>query len=265
MDSLKTSYSKCPLCDNENINLIKIGDCSNHPMYNPVLSPQIKWLQCQNCDHVFTEGYFTEEGCSVVFSKTNENQKPGYDFENQRHIWARIVKLVSQFVDHGNWLDVGFGNGSLLFTADEWGFAPVGLDLRADSVAIMNNLGFKAFCQSLDDFNPSEKMSVISMADVLEHTPYPKEVLRSAHRLLVDNGVLFLSMPNYNCAVWRFLDMNNANPYWGELEHYHNFSRKRLFELLQEVGFEPVQYGVSERYRACMEIVARKKNTIAIL
>jgi hypothetical protein len=30
---------------------------------------------------------------------------------------------------------------------------------------------------------------------------------------------------------------------------------------LQETGFEPVKYGVSERYRACMEVIARKTDT----
>jgi hypothetical protein len=71
--------------------------------------------------------------------------------------------------------------------------------------------------------------------------------------------VLFVSMPNYDCMAWRLLDAGNANPYWGELEHFHNFSRARLSALLSEQGFEPVQYAVSERYRVCMEIIARRK------
>jgi hypothetical protein len=44
----------------------------------------------------------------------------------------------------------------------------------------------------------------------------------------------------------------------GSIEHYHNFSRSRLYALLRETGFEPVRYGISERYRACMEVIARK-------
>ena len=54
------------------------------------------------------------------------------------------------------------------------------------------------------------------------------------------------------------LDRQKANPYWAEIEHCHNFSRSRLYALLREMGFEPVRYGISERYRACMEVIARK-------
>jgi predicted SAM-dependent methyltransferase len=96
------------------------------------------------------------------------------------------------------------------------------------------------------------------MADVLEHMPFPPEGVSAARRLLRPGGVLFMSMPNYNCSVWRLLDANNANPYWGELEHFHNFSRARLYALLADMGFETLQYGISERYRACMEVIARR-------
>jgi len=66
------------------------------------------------------------------------------------------------------------------------------------------------------------------MADVLEHMPYPKPALAAAYRLLRPGGILFVSMPNYGCAAWRLLDALQCQTYWGELEHYQNFSRARL-------------------------------------
>jgi hypothetical protein len=59
--------------------------------------------------------------------------------------------------------------------------------------------------------------------------------------------------------VWRAMDASDANPYWGEIEHYHNFSRSRLYALLEEQGFTPLQYAVSERYRGCMEVIATRR------
>jgi predicted SAM-dependent methyltransferase len=93
---------------------------------------------------------------------------------------------------------------------------------------------------------------------VLEHMPFPRQGLAAAYRLLTPGGVLFVSMPNYNCAAWRLLDRANANPYWGELEHFHNFARERLYALLEEMGFGAVHYAISERYRICMEIIAKR-------
>jgi 2-polyprenyl-3-methyl-5-hydroxy-6-metoxy-1,4-benzoquinol methylase len=96
------------------------------------------------------------------------------------------------------------------------------------------------------------------MADVLEHMPYPRKALEAATALLKVGGVLLISMPNSESIVWQLLDEHDANPYWGEIEHYHNFSRRTLYSLLNEYGLIPKRYGVSERYRACMEVIAVK-------
>jgi predicted SAM-dependent methyltransferase len=98
------------------------------------------------------------------------------------------------------------------------------------------------------------------MADVLEHMPFPQEGLAATRRLLRPGGILFVSMPNYDCAAWRLLDVNNSNFYWGELEHFHNFSRRRLYALLSDMGFEALHSGISKRYRVCMEVIARTAN-----
>jgi hypothetical protein len=44
---------------------------------------------------------------------------------------------------------------------------------------------------------------------------------------------------------------------WSELEHFHNFSRRRLYALLAEMGFKPLRYGVSLRSVIGMEIIAQ--------
>jgi 2-polyprenyl-3-methyl-5-hydroxy-6-metoxy-1,4-benzoquinol methylase len=147
----------------------------------------------------------------------------------------------------------------LLFTAQEYGFTPVGVDLRRENAQRMADFGVRTYSEDISTLSLDFQCAVVSMADVLEHLPFPRTGLKSANRLLRDGGVLFVSMPNMESTVWRALDDNKANPYWAELEHYHNFSRSRLYELLRECGFEPLRYGISERYRACMEIVARKR------
>jgi 2-polyprenyl-3-methyl-5-hydroxy-6-metoxy-1,4-benzoquinol methylase len=217
------------------------------------------WCRCGSCGHVFTEGYFTPEAAAVVFSKTVPHQTVGHDVEGQRLVSARMVERVTRHVQGGDWLDVGFGNGSLLFTAQEWGFTAVGVDLREANVAAMTKLGFEAHCELIEDLAFDGRFSVISMADVLEHIPYPKPALQAVTRLMKPGGVLFVSMPNMATMIWRAMDGMNANPYWGEIEHYHNFSRQRLYALLEEHGFAPLQYGISERYRACMEVIAEKQ------
>jgi len=251
-------FGKCPLCDCPTLADSTLGNCSEHPLYQSALSTVVRWKQCTHCAHIFTEGYYTDDVCKLIFSKTQEHQQAGTGVESHRITSSHIVEKVLPYASTGIWLDVGFGNGSLLFTAQEYGFTPVGLDLRIDNVTTMSSAGIESYCKDITDLYLNSKCSVISMADVLEHVPYPGNALRAAHRLLSDAGVLFVSMPNIESIVWKALDQQNANPYWGEIEHYHNFSRNRLYALLREFGFEPVRYGISERYRACMEVIARK-------
>lgn len=251
-------FEMCPLCESDHFQELKKGDCSGHFSYNPILSSRIVWHVCSDCGHVFTEGYYTEQACEIIFSKTQEIQKLGFNIEQNRSISSRMIEKVLPYVSHGHWLDIGFGNGSLLFTAQEYGFTPVGVDLREGNVTQLRNLGIEAYCQDIATLNLPNQCSVISMMDVLEHMPFPKIGLMSANKLLKGNGILFLSMPNSENMVWQTMDYQNINPYWGELEHYHNFSRSRLYALLEEHGFSPVRYGISERYRVCMEVIAVK-------
>ena len=251
-------YASCPLCESTQMVDFKMGHCAQHPSYHAALSPHMLWKQCQTCGHIFTEGYYTEAACRLIFSKTLEHQAVGHGLEHNRLISSRMVEKVLPYAAQGAWLDVGFGNASLLLTAQEYGFTPVGLDLRQVNVDALRAMGIAAFCADLSQLTLAQPCDVISMADVLEHIPYPQTALAAAGRLLQTGGVLLVSMPNTENAVWQTLDHQNLNPYWGEMEHYHNFSRTRLYTLLRSHGFEPVRYGISERYRVCMEVVAVK-------
>lgn len=255
-------YDSCPLCKSEAITEERSAYCTNHPLYSSTLPEKIFWLRCKDCSHSFTSGYFDSAGMDVVSMKTNESQKYSPELVEQwRPISAKMVGTVSNLRGSysGRWMDVGFGNGALLLTAQEFGYQCTGVDLRKSSIDSL-----KPYVDDVryeDFFNIKEfgEFDVISMADVLEHLPYPVDMLKHARALLNNNGLIFISLPNFESPLWQILDNNNSNPYWAELEHFHNFSRERLNDLLSEYGFNPCYYGISERYRVCMEVIAKIK------
>lgn len=195
---------------------------------------------------------------------------PGWDIEGERAGASRIVErviLAQELYGPGGtiwrpdadavWLDVGFGAGSILFAAGEHGFLPVGLEVRKAPVEAMGQFGIEASVGEITEYE-GRRPSVVSASEVLEHVRYPLEWLQSAHLILVEGGLLYLSCPNMDTVLWRAWDVAGINPYWAELEHAHNFTRKILYEILERTGFKPVHYGVSERYRCCCEIIARR-------
>lgn len=258
IDPMRIAYTACPLCESATFTHETTGDCSRHVLYKRELSPRIRWMRCASCAHVFTEGYFTPEASALIFAQTKIEQRVGHDIERQRYVSSFMVEAVLPFVSMGRWLDVGFGNAALLFTAQEYGFEPVGVDMRADNVAALAKFGIEAHAADLETLALPRPCDVISLADVIEHMPFPKRGLAAVHRLLADGGVALISMPNTESALWRVFNESGTNPYWGELEHFHNFGRTQLYRLLGETGFEPVKFGISQRYRACMEVIARK-------
>tara|TARA_Y100001970_G_C13816068_1_gene642453 strand:- start:15 stop:701 length:687 start_codon:yes stop_codon:yes gene_type:complete len=227
-------------------------------MYNPKIPSKMQWMDCEDCQHQFIDGYYTDEALNIIFSKTAEYLKVGFQIEEQRLQSARIIEKIIPYKSCGLWLDIGFGNGSLIFTAQEYGFEPIGIDLRKDSVTTMQGLGIQAHCDLVQNIEFEKSISVVSMMDVLEHIPYPKEVLMFLHSNMDEEGCLLISMPNSESMVWKIMNAQNQNPFFGSIEHYHNFSKSRLEELLNECGFNVIKYGISERYRCCMEIVAQR-------
>lgn len=257
----RTPYQACPLCISRNFSEHHVADCSGHANYTAAVSPVMRWVRCGDCGHVFTDGYWPDEALAEVFKKTHAEQSLwGGNFNFYRELAAQTIDRLTAYLGPpgGRWLDVGFGNGALLFTAQEYGFEPVGLELRPGAAEEMATFGVEAHNETICTFARTDPggFSVVSMADVLEHIPYPIPTLEAARSLLNNNGALFVSMPNMAAPIWRHYDRNN-NPFWVEIEHYHNFTRERLYALLRETGFDPVSYGVSGRYIMCMEVIAK--------
>ena len=255
-------YDSCPLCGSKDFIVELKISCAGHPLHSEALPEMMTWQRCQQCDHSFTDGYFGPDGFQELAKKSHAKQVfLSANAEKLRLLCSRIVTNVSNVRNSysGRWLDIGFGNGALLLTAKEFGYLPTGLDMRNTSIKMLKPYIDDVRNQDFLEVDELGQYDVISMADVLEHVPFPKPFLIHAHQLLKADGVIFISLPNLSAPIWDILTHNNnSNPYWREIEHFHNFSRERLVALLSEHGFEFCHYGISERYRAGMEIIARK-------
>ncbi len=243
----RIDYHGCPLCDNQTSIEVKMLEGDDN----------ITWLQCQGCQHEYTSSYLSDRAMAAIFIQPLKKKYDAAYYEKQRLVSSRLIEKVLPFKDKGRWIDVGFGDGTLLMTAKEYGFTPIGFELRD---ALVKQLQLDNIECYVDDFiNTTQTAEVISFCDLLEHLPFPQAALMSAHHSLSAEGVLLISLPNRESPYWQILDDNEDNEYWAEVEHFHNFSRTRIYKLLNDTGFDVVHYGVSERYRVGMEIIALKK------
>ena len=272
MENERIRYKACPLCWSAEIRPFITVNYSQSQFWHEPMEPTIVWVQCGKCEHIFTEGYFTDEALNTLFTNTpvQEDDFPllppptaGDHTEWRRNVSAKMVDRVINVIglpEDRLWIDVGFGKGSLLMTAKEFGFSVFGLDLRERQVEEIRRMGISAYAGTLQDAISNvefrSKPTVISMADVVEHVPFPLDVLRSAREFINKPGLLLISMPNAGAPLWEQWNAKNQNPYWYVVEHYHNFTRERLYAALRETGFRPIHYAISDRYRCCMEVLA---------
>ena len=266
MTELKTKFPSCPLCSGQSVKVIE-ADCRGYVSWHEGLPPILSWMRCTACGHIHTEDYWTTTGLEQVFKHTHAGQSAGGNPDQKRQTWKPVVQNVLTVLGGFSvlqsqpvppmWIDVGCGDDGLVMTAAEFGFHAVGLDARAQTVQALRESGYQAACGDFMTVKVEANPFIISMMDVLEHLPNPCEALQRAHSLLHEKGVLVISLPNSDCSSWRL--MGNTNPYWIEIEHYHNFSRQRLTALLNQYGFDVVHYDIPFRYKAQMELYAIKK------
>jgi SAM-dependent methyltransferase len=153
-------------------------------------------------------------------------------------------------------LDVGAAGGSFLAVARERGYAPLGCEPSAWMCAFArDHYGLELHPGTIFDM-PARAGSVdlLTLWDVIEHTPDPTAVLAKAHQLLAPGGVLAMSYPDYGSLVSRLMGRR-----WVFLltVHLYYFDPRTMGELLRRTGFTPLR---SRPYFQTLELgyVARR-------
>jgi protein O-GlcNAc transferase len=217
---------------------------------------------------VHTRQFWTEAGLAEVARGVHAQLPTSLHaaVESGRAGWTPMVekvvellggyRAISNRADRPIWVDVGTGDGSLVMTALDYGFAALGLDTKPEPVQRMQELGFNAMLHDFITLRFQLTPDVLSMNDVLAQLPDPRAALRKAADVLAPGGVLILSTPDLSSSGWKLIEAAHENPYWTDLERLHAFSRERLIALLADAGFEVAHFTASRREKAQIALYA---------
>jgi SAM-dependent methyltransferase len=138
-------------------------------------------------------------------------------------------------------LDVGAAGGSFLAMARERGYDPRGCEPSTWMCGFAReHYGLELFPGTVFDMPVQPgTVDLLTLFDVIEHTPDPQAVLRRAHELLTPDGVLAMSYPDYGSLAARLLGSR-----WPFLltVHLYYFTPRTMTTLLRRTGFEPLGY-----------------------
>lgn len=138
-------------------------------------------------------------------------------------------------------LDVGCGTGEFVSFLEEQGYDAVGIEPsgRIGDVAVKKGLNIhQTTVETYADSHKTE-FDLITMFNVLEHVPNPTEVVETCRKLLSDDGVLVVKVPNefnpFQTAAKAALDLDR---WWvNGPTHIYYFDFDSLSRLLSDLGF----------------------------
>lgn len=224
---------------------------------NKKFPPAKLWMKCNRCRNYYTYSFPLSE-VDVInghYTQTKEIQtlsaRAPLDYYN--HIFNRLQELAQG----KDYLEIGIGNGEMLAVAQEFGYQVDAVEIcKEDCEKVSAVLQVDVKWCDIVNYETEKKYDVIVMGDVFEHVTRPLDVLKKVERMLKEDGVLWLSTPNYNSAYARMEKFSHLM--WHELNHYTYVSYESLKELLGALGMKAVHYDISNRYRGSMEVFIKK-------
>lgn len=227
----------CRLCGSDDLSLW-MRDGRNRDLH---------YYRCGNCtlwnydlDCGLDQTQYTEKYVSPEDPEYRSNR-------DIRQTWRELRKYA---VSPGSIMDIGCGNGALLYLARKEGWTVRGMELSESAAsAIRNDQGIDVVVANFLDYdNPSdERYDVVVLRHVLEHLPDSVKAMTRIGNLLKDDGLALLEFPNTSSmsyTVKRVLkNRGYRNRKYAEdwrPGHCNEFCREAFTYLLRQTEFELV-------------------------
>jgi 2-polyprenyl-3-methyl-5-hydroxy-6-metoxy-1,4-benzoquinol methylase len=173
------------------------------------------------------------EGYSAGSDETFVSQVAG----RERTFAKSLEHIERHFPQRGRLLDVGTAGGSFMAVAHKAGWEVAGCEPNLWLCEWGNRqYGLEIAPGTIFDMKlPSDAFDVVTLWDVLEHTPDPKGVLEECRRVLKTGGLLVVNYPDIGSLVARTMGRR-----WVFLlsVHLYYFTVPSLTTMLKSIGFD---------------------------
>lgn len=233
----------CPLCNSAESRLARI-DCG------------ATVVRCTRCDFVYVNPQPTAQELSLSYGQDyypKTSGDVGHALQSRLPVFQYSIRKLGKLAKPGRLLDQGCGTGDFVELAQRAGWDAQGIDLSESAVTFAANKGLKVELGTLESKRyPTDFFDVVTLWDVLEHLPNPRNEVEQIHRILRFGGLLIIRVPNTNFQLLKaFVREDLFKASHDSLQanfHVNHFTPRTLRNLLEMQGFEVFEEeaGVSE-------------------
>lgn len=236
------TLNQCPICSNtEYKEFITVKDYT-------VSKKEFIIVECKGCGFKYTNprpaenslGKYYESEEYVSHSDTRNGMINVLYHFIRTYTIKKKIKLLRKYSKGDILLDIGCGTGAFLSVAERASYKTIGIEPDENARSYGKELyGLGIFDENKLKEIKTKSTDIITMWHVLEHVSDLTERITTIERILKDDGVLFVAVPN--CSSW---DAKYYKQYWAAYDvprHLYHFSPKDIKALFTKVKLEVVK------------------------
>lgn len=225
----------CDLCGQDKFKFLALGLDKLHG-----IPGEFRVAKCLNCGLVFLNPQPDPEELKKHYPEDSyysfrvEKSKQSWLFKLLNapffvlyYILSKPLGRYKRFKKGAKILDAGCGAGEFLLKLKKKGLLPYGVEINEQAALKGQQKGLNIHAGTLKGARfPDKFFDIITLNHVLEHVPSPNRTLKELKRILKDDGMLIIAVPNINSCVFKFFHSN-----WVQLDvprHLFDFSPKTL-------------------------------------
>ena len=227
-------------------------------------------VRCRSCGLVFVWPQPAAAELEALYSSGAYHAEVD-EAERRRTFARRLREIEALKPERGRLLDVGCSKGYFVEAARDAGWDAVGVELNRNAVEEARSRGLDVRHGDLagQDFAEAS-FDVVTLFDLIEHSPDPVATLAQCRRLLRPEGFLIVTTPDVGGLVPRvtYNLFGRTLGAWGHPTppgHLVEFSRRTLLQAIDRAGLEivrersehiPLAYSAGKLENAVMDVLA---------
>jgi SAM-dependent methyltransferase len=234
MEPMAESQSGAPAVNGGNFCCPLCGGSEARAVFAPL-------LRCCNCGLVCTDPAYVAPA-DTLYGKGYYTERNAYlgDGGIFLRMFGRMMDGAQRYKPAGRLLDVGCGVGQLLQVAQARGYQVAGCDISAWATDYARRAGYDVLTGALDELHyPAQSFDIAVASHTLEHVPAPLSFLQEIRRVLQDDGLLVIAVPNFASVMAQTLRAR-----WAGLlpdQHLWHFTPGTLRAMLSRAGFRTLR------------------------